>query len=162
MKEILEKISHYNLFNYLLPGVLYVVIIEHSTSYSLLTDEIVITAFICYFVGLVISRIGSLVIEKVLRAMKFLKFKDYKEYVAASHKDPKLDTLSEQNNTYRSIIAMLVLVAVTKGYELLGEKVPFFNEWKLWIVMGILIIMFLAAYRKQTKYITERIDKNLQ
>ena len=162
MKELLEKITSYNLFNYLLPGVLFVVIIDQVTAYNLITDNIVLTVFICYFVGMVISRIGSLLVEGSLKKIGFLKFKDYKDFIAAAKKDPKLDILSEQNNTYRTLIAMLIMVTVAKGYEWLGTKVAFFEEWKPWIVILLLLILFLAAYWKQTKYITERIDKNLE
>ena len=162
MKELLEKISHYNIFNYLLPGILFVVIIEQTTDYILINNNMILTAFICYFVGLVISRIGSLMVEEPLKKIGFLKFKDYKDFIAAAKKDPKLDILSEQNNTYRTLIAMLIMVTVAKGYEWLGTKVAFFEEWKPWIVILLLLILFLAAYWKQTKYITERIDKNLE
>jgi len=161
MNEILEKISSYNLFNYLMPGVLFLVIVESSTNYSLMNDNIVLTAFIAYFVGLIISRVGSLVVEKVLRKTNFLKFKSYKDFVAASQKDPKLEVLSEQNNSYRTIIAMLIMAGVTKAYGWLASKVVFFDEWKLGIVSTLILIMFLFAYKKQTKYISDRIEKNL-
>lgn len=161
MKEIIEKISHYNLFNYLLPGVLFAVSIEHLTNYVLIQDDIIIGLFVCYFIGLVISRVGSLVVEKVLKNARFIEFKDHKEYVEASQKDSKLDDLSEQNNVYRTIIAMLLLVALTVGYEELANQFQLFNEWKTWIVLIMLFVMFLGAYRKQTKYITVRIEKNL-
>jgi len=75
MKEILEKLSQYNLFNYLLPGVIYSVVIEFATDYSLIHSEVIITLFICYFVGLVISRVGSLVIEQGLKFVRFIRFK---------------------------------------------------------------------------------------
>lgn len=162
MKEILEKLSQYNLFNYLLPGVIYAIAIEYETSYSLIQDDVIITLFICYFAGLIISRIGSLVIEKVLKYVNFIKFKPYKDFVSASHKDPKLNVLSEQNNIYRSILGMILTIVLTYLYSLAAGKWAFLNEWKLWVVFGILSIIFLAAYQKQTKYITQRIEKNLE
>ena len=162
MKDLINKITPYNLFNYLLPGVLFVVIIEELTIYSVITDNMVLAAFICYFVGMVISRVGSLIVEAPLKKVGFLKFKNYKDFVTASKKDARLDTLSEQNNTYRTLIAMLIMVGVTKGYEWLGTKFEFLEEWKLLIVFMLLLILFLAAYRKQTNYITQRIEKNLE
>lgn len=161
MKEILEKISNYNLFNYLLPGVLYFVIIEEVTNYKLVSSNIIFTAFVCYFVGLVISRIGSLFIETLLRKTGFLKFKEYKDFVVASKKDIQLEILSEQNNMYRTFIAMFLTILVTKCYEWLGDKIIFFNRWKVWIVLFFLFFLFLWAYRKQTKYINKRIENNL-
>mgnify|MGYP001578418121 FL=1 len=52
MKEILDKISPYNLFNYLLPGVIFALIVEKLTSHPLLGEDIATNAFIAYFDGL--------------------------------------------------------------------------------------------------------------
>jgi len=52
MKEILDKISSYNFFNYLLPGILFVVITEEFTSYSFIQENLVLGVFIYYFIGL--------------------------------------------------------------------------------------------------------------
>ena len=72
MKEILDKLSSYNLFNYLLPGVIFVVIANKVTHYDFIQDDIVIGAFLYYFIGMVISRFGSLAIEPILKYLSFL------------------------------------------------------------------------------------------
>src|SRR3989344_7226229 len=84
MKDILDKITSYNLFNYLLPGVLFVAILDRFTLYSLVQENLVIGAFVYYFVGLVISRFGSLVVEPILRWTSFLKFVSYSDFISAS------------------------------------------------------------------------------
>ena len=158
MGDIIEKIGSYNLFNYLLPGILYAVLLNAFTSYNLIFDDILITAFTCYFAGMVISRLGSLILQPLLEKMKILKFKGYQDFVLASQKDPKLDVLSEQNNTYRTIVSMLILVVLTKGYELLGTYLYFLSEYEVWVAITLLVVIFISAYRKQTKYISKRID----
>ena len=42
MKDILDKIGTYNIFNYLLPGVLFAVLVSQQTKYNLLLrpDEV--------------------------------------------------------------------------------------------------------------------------
>jgi hypothetical protein len=90
MKEFLDKLSSYNLFNYLLPGIVFVVLSEALTQYSLVQDDIVIGIFLYYFVGLVISRFGSLAIEPMLKRVSFLQFAEYKEFVAACKEDEKI------------------------------------------------------------------------
>jgi hypothetical protein len=72
MKEILDKLSSYNLFNYLLPGIIFVVLASEITRYSFIHDDIVIGAFLYYFIGLVISRFGSLAIEPLWPATRKL------------------------------------------------------------------------------------------
>ena len=80
MKDLLEKLSSYNIFNYLLPGVVFVAISSSLTGYSLIQDDIVIGVFLYYFIGLVISRIGSILVEPVLKGLGFLHFSEYRDY----------------------------------------------------------------------------------
>ncbi len=160
MKEIIDKLASYNLFNYLLPGVLFVTIANKFTGYSFTEDNLIVAGFVYYFIGLVISRFGSLVIEPFLKKISFLKFIDYKEYIIASKKDPKIDLLSESNNMYRTFILMLVLLVVLKLYELIELKFQMLKNWNPYILIGLLLIMFLYSYQKQTGYITKRIKAN--
>jgi hypothetical protein len=55
----------------------FVVLSEALTQYSLVQDDIVIGVFLYYFVGLVISRFGSLAIEPMLKRVSFLQFAEY-------------------------------------------------------------------------------------
>lgn len=157
MKDILDKITSYNLFNYLLPGVIFVVILDKFTIYSLTQENLVVGAFIYYFVGLVISRFGSLIIEPFLKLVYFLKFADYTDFVSASKVDPKIEAFSEVNNMYRTFTAMLILLLLFKGYECLAVKIPMLSQYTAPILVITLLIMFLFSYRKQTGYITKRI-----
>ena len=50
MKDIAEKISSYNLFNYLLPGVIYAVMGQRLGILSLPKADIVVLAFLYYFI----------------------------------------------------------------------------------------------------------------
>ncbi|MCQ9208569.1 MAG: hypothetical protein NG712_04240, partial [Omnitrophica bacterium] len=67
MKELVQKLSSYNLFNYLFPGIVFVIILKEMTSYSLLQENFITGAFVYYFIGLVVSRFGSLVVEPLLK-----------------------------------------------------------------------------------------------
>ena len=160
MKEILEKISSYNLFNYLLPGVIFVILLSKITQYSFVQDDVVIGLFLYYFIGLVISRFGSLIIEPILKKLKFVIFANYKDFVNASKNDEKLEVLSEVNNTYRTLCSMFILLLAIKIYENICNKWIFLKENSTTLLIILLIIMFLFSYRKQTGYITKRIGAN--
>jgi len=158
MKEILEKISSYNLFNNLFPGVLFVLIAKYVTAYNFIQSDIVLGVFLYYFIGLVISRIGSLLIDPVLKAVKFIKVKPYDEYVMASKQDEKINLFAEINNMYRTICAMAVSVLILRLYEYCVVKFQICDAVTP-IILGVSIaILFLFSYRKQTKYIIKRID----
>lgn len=158
MKYLINKISSYDLFVNLLPGVIFAVISEKVTTYSFLQKDIVIGFFVYYLIGLVISRFGSLVIEPAFKKIKFLKFADYKDYISACKKDEKIDLLSEKNNSFRSISSMLALLLILKVYEWIADFYPVLNEYGIVILVFVLFIVFLFAYRKQTEYVVKRVD----
>ncbi len=158
MKELLDKLSSYNIFNYLLPGILFAVIITKTTEFTLIQSDIILGVFVYYFIGLVISRFGSLIIEPILKKINFVKFADHKDFVQVSAKDQKLEVLSESNNMYRTLISTFFLIVLTKLYFLLIKIWPFLSDWDIWVLIGLLIVMFLFSYKKQTKYIVSRIN----
>jgi hypothetical protein len=160
MKDLLDKLSSYNIFNYLFPGVVFVVLARKLTSYNFIQQDILVGAFLYYFIGLVISRIGSIFIEPVLKFIKFLKFADYKRFVKASKADTRIDTLSEVNNMYRTICSLFLILIAINGFEWLSTKWLFLAERKIETLTVFLLLLFLFSYRKQTNYITKRIDAN--
>jgi len=158
MNELLNKISSYNLFNYLLPGVIFAVLASEITRYTLVQQDILTGAFLYYFIGLVVSRFGSLIVEPLLKWLSFVKFADYKDFVAASKQDEKLEVLSEVNNTYRTLCSVFSLLLLLKLYAEIEERVAFLKEWDSMILLVLFLIMFLFSYRKQSSYITKRIE----
>lgn len=162
MKEIIDKISSYNIFNYLFPGVLFVIIAKYLTDYNFVQDDNLLGAFLYYFIGMVISRFGSVILEPILKKVKFLKFREYYRYVNASKKDTKLELLSEVNNTYRTLNSMMVSLLFLKFYNYIEKKFTLDSSVSLVVLTIIVFILFIFSYRKQTNYITKRIDANEQ
>ena len=109
-----------------------------------------------------ISRFGSVIIEPLFKKIKFLKFRDYKDFVKASKKDSKIDLLSEVNNTYRTLNAMTLSLLLLKLYNFMDTKFQFGNSISLIILTIIITILYVFSYRKQTNYISKRIDANNQ
>ncbi len=72
MTGFFEKITRYNLFNYLLPGMIFVIFISQTTNLKLIeisSTNIVVLLFLAYFLGTIISRLGSLFIEPALKKL---------------------------------------------------------------------------------------------
>ncbi len=160
MNDLLNKISSYHLFNYLLPGCLFAVIASNITHRHFVQQNVLTAFFVYYFYGLVISRVGSLVLEPLLRRVKFVRFVDYSRFVAACKKDPKIDILSESNNMYRTLCSLLVLLMLVRVYALVEVRYPSFQRWDEMILVIALLAMFLFSYRKQTNYINRRVKAN--
>ena len=162
MKELLDRIASYNLFNYLLPGVVFVALAEQVTSYSFIQDDLVVGAFLYYFIGLVISRIGSLFVEPVLKKVAGVKFAPYPDFIKACQKDAKLEVLSEANNTYRTLCSLFLVLLLLKGYEWFALRCPLLESWSVPILLCLLLLLFILSYRKQTRYVVDRVKAALK
>lgn len=118
----------------------------------------------CYFVGLILNRIGSLIISPIAQALGFVKYAQYSQFVKAekvekSEATHKLQTLLTVNNVYRTFCAMIInLIAVRVYYSPLTFDTflfqIFLNNWVYW---G-LFILFLFSYKKQTAFIKNRVE----
>lgn len=160
MVDIINKLSSYNIFNYLLPGTLFAGIGSQISSYSLIETNLLVAPFLYYFYGLIISRIGSLVIEPVLKKLGFLKYADYDAYVAASRDDASLDRLSEVNNMYRTLCSLLLVLGLLAVFDTMAQAYPVVEMVARYLGALALLVMFLFSYRKQAQYIAKRVAVN--
>lgn len=161
LKDLINKLSSYNLFTNLLPGILFVALLKEFTSFSLIVDPLFLGLFLYYFIGIVINRIGSLVVEPILIKTKFLTFIDYQKFVKASKMDEKIEILSENNNMCRSLVALCITLLLGIGYECLMSNCTFIDTHSNIILIVLLFVIFLFSYRKQTKYVVKRCNANL-
>ena len=139
MKEVFDRLSAYNIFNCLLPGALFAGLGEKITTYSLVHENFLIGLFLYYFIGLIISRIGSLIVEPFLKWIKFVKFADYKDYVKASELDPKVDLFSEQNNMYRTLCSLPIVLVLLKIYGGIEEFLSWNTDTRdITLLIGLL------------------------
>lgn len=163
MGEIIKILSTYNIFTNLLPGVLFITLINELSVYNFSSEDILKQSIIFYFVGLIINRIGSIVVEPFLKKINLLKFTDYSKYISVSKKDSKLVTLSEVNNMYRSLTAVFFAFTLIKFYEFFNANI--FDIPKTFTVICTYIIVFylvIFSYIKQTKYIAKRVNTHLE
>lgn len=162
MEHFFNKLENYNILNYILPAIVFDVGCRYYINIELIpTDNIFISIFIYYFLGLVISRIGSLIIKPLLWKLKILNKKDSSEcadFYKAEEQDSKIKILFADYNMYRNFIATFFLLLVSK----------FTYEVKSWlninstiictILFILLIILFVISYKKQLGYIHSRIE----
>lgn len=121
---------------------------------------------VCYFIGMLINRVGSLVVEPCLKKTELVTFAPLEQYIEASKKDSKIEILSETNNTYRSLAALFLILGLYKlivviGGECLEKLCSELMDWLLILVWFLGLLMMVVSYCKQTQYIVKRIKKNL-
>lgn len=168
-KSIFEKISSYNIFNYLFPGIVFCYTVKRITRFDFAVGDLLENLFICYFIGLLLSRIGSLVCETILqkitfKKVAFLKYENYDDYLETKNVDSEIGVLVETNNTYRTFIATALVTTIIKAYDwllydLVAERCLNCKNFMI-VLLGIgITILFVFSFKKQTDYIAKRVRK---
>lgn len=152
LKLLIDKLSQYNFLTNILPGTVLCIILKYLVGYDLIPDDSYQAGIVFYFVGMVNSRVGSLVIEPLLKAISWVKFAPYPEFLKAEKEDAKLTILSQENNVFRSYISVMFVSLICYVYKnnsldwrILSSDAPL-------VLIIALLVLFLFAYKKQTSF----------
>lgn len=164
MEKILSSIPVYNLLTNLIPGTILAVLLKicvDGCDIFSLTNNIWILAVVLYFLGIINSRISSLIFEPLLKKLKIVKHASHKDFTDAELKDAsgKLTQLSRMNNEYRSYLSVFIIVFILKLILLSTHVKTFVMGNACWIILFLGILLFLFSYKKQVSYITSRISR---
>ena len=162
MEKFLEKISSYSILNNLLPGSIFCYLLKLLYGIDITGEGVVDLLLFYYFIGIILSRIGSVLIEPICKEIKLVKYADYSQYLMASKVDEKIDILLETNNTYRTFLSLFFVLIITKLYISFMEYYTILTEKSVFIIIIVLFILFAFSYRKQTKYIKTRVEKTIE
>lgn len=158
MSDLISKLTSYNLFNNLVPGVVFSYASSGLGLTTPSTEHLATDFIIFYFVGVLISRFGSLFVEPVLRYTGIAVYADYSSYLTACEKDKKIEALVEDNNQYRTYIALFVLLALSLGFEVAASKYGLTDMARGMVLLAVALALFIMAYRKQTSFIYKRVS----
>lgn len=162
MEHFFNKLENYNILNYILPAIVFDVGCRYYINIELIpTDNIFISIFIYYFLGLVISRIGSLIIKPLLWKFKILNKKDSSkcaDFYNAEEKDAKIQVLFTDYNMYRNFIATFFLLLVSKFAHAVKSWLNINSTIICTILFMSLLVLFVISYKKQLSYIHSRIE----
>ena len=155
MSKIIEKIDSYNIFTNIVPG--YVFLVFNLYYFQINSLNIGEQIIISYFVGQTLSRLGSIIVQKIL--FKFTKEKGeaYDKYVLASENDPKINVLMQERNMCRTFCTLFAICII----EIIISKLLKVYSIPKDIIIIILITIFLVIYSisfcKYNKYIADRV-----
>jgi len=154
MDELFKKITSYNILNYLLPGVLFAFFVTELTPYSLVQEDWIQGVFFYYFLGMVVSHIGSVLLAPIMRVTRLAPQEPYEDYLTAVKKDEVIPILAQERGTIRSFLTAALLIIAIKAYS----EEPFLSGTsEIYAVFAILGLIFLLAYRRQTSFISKRV-----
>ena len=158
--KLLDKLSSYQILNYLIPGSVFCVLLKHLVGYDIVHFSLIENVIICYFVGMVNSRLSSLILYPILKKTKFIREAEYSDFVAVEKKDSKITILSDINNLFRSFANVMILLLCSLVIKNIDCISSFVVSNINWIAIISLLILFLFSVRKQTKFVRDRIEAN--
>jgi hypothetical protein len=158
MKEVAAKISSYNIFNFLFPGAVFVVCAERMRLCPPVSTEIVARLLIYYFVGMALSRVGSLIVEPAAKFLRIVRKSDYAAYVQACMKDEKLPLMVEVTNTYRTIAAGALCLLGGLAAQKSGWETELDRPTLELGITGAVCLLFMVSFKKQYDYVTKRVS----
>ncbi len=157
--KLIEKISHYEILNNLIPGSALCFILSYI-GYPILDYNVWACIVICYLVGIVNSRFSSVVIEKICIKTHFIKWRAYKLYNNAKKERPFIVTLQESANMFRAFTSVFLISLCAYGLMRLSIKWTWLAQNGIWILLIALLVLFAFSYRKQiNEYVVKNIDE---
>lgn len=157
MEKIFDKISSYNLFNYLFPGIVFGWIFVNLGFIILPVGNIFAVLVAAYALGLLISRVGSLILEPLLKRSRFISFANYEDYVRACDTDKKIELFVEQANSYRTILAGFVLTIFAYPAVGFANWLQLSEDVRSIILIALGGLIFAWSYKKQSEYVSKRV-----
>lgn len=167
LKIFVEKLSQYNFLTNILPGTILCMILTYWVGYKfLISDNWYLQGVVFYFIGIVNNRFGSLVIEKLLKKIRVIKFTPYEDFVQAEIKDSKIAILNTDNNTFRSCVSLCTLSIIALLFKVLENNCTMVAncdcKYKILALMVLMLILFVCSYRKQTAYVNKRVNQSIK
>lgn len=156
MDEVIKKASAYDLLNALIPGGALAFSLKFFGYLDIDATNALHLLALAYILGLVGSRVGSLVLEPIARNRNWIK-RDYESYIKAQKDDDRLLTLTTIANMYRTLAGSIVVLAVLA----LGSLVSI--DYRHWLYIGYGIacfLLFFCGWVKQERYVARRVDIN--
>jgi hypothetical protein len=160
VKNILDKLTSYNLFNYLFPGSVFLILLHESTNLIGYLEFDLTTVILVYFIGLILSRLGSLLIEKMVLSYKSEKPINTKLLFKKFKGNIKLEIIHEAMNMYRTLASMSFCLAVVTLIDVVFNS-GYNRDSIVWIVAEVSVsVLFICAFYKQRNKVLECLTRS--
>lgn len=153
LKSLSEKLSAYQLFNFIYPGAVFLGILHYKGMQLGVLSEIWWFLLASYFLGMTLSRFGSIVIEELCFKFKLINKYSIKSYSDCLSKDGFIGMLLELTNIYRTICSMGILL-------LIGTFFKYHQNDKccMIIIEVLFVLLFLISFIKQHHYLENKLN----
>ncbi len=162
MSDFVFLLSNFRVVSSLVPGAALCIFINDFLKVNILKDEVILNLFIFYTVGVVVGRVGSIIIEPLFESFGIIDKENYPDYIDAEIKNPKVSTIDEISRFYRSLTTLMMFIIVGIVIEYPMKMYPMTNVLVMHIVSVLMLILMIKSYSKQSKYTAKRIKKVLE
>lgn len=156
VNSLFNRLSSYQLLAILLPGASLLGYMKIFLCIDIKVDENVWWFLLSsYVTGVILSRIGSVVIEGIMKKFSYIKKYDIQKYINKRKEDDLVETLLSFANLYRSFSAVfltLPIISILKGYK------PD-EHCTMYILYLLSLILFVFSFYKQYGYFCNSVDK---
>lgn len=155
-----DKLDAYNLVANLVPGAALAFALHLSGFPAPEPANIAAFLLAAFVAGVTVNRLGSLVLDPLLRAkrLSFLKPKDYYSFVISEHDDAKPEVLVANAGLYRTFFAAGLVYFGLLGFDYGANHLGLDVEARLWMLLLFAMVVFLFALKKEDNYIHERLS----
>lgn len=160
------KLSPYEILNNLLPGILLCGSICWLFGIRIQIDTVFSAVFascLVYTSGLIMSRVGSLLLAPIARETGFIVWSQ--KFYEVEERDGKLAILLRDMNMYRTLSTTFLFLTVLSIVSWISQQ----EQWSTWVWsfgvtfgLALTFVIFLFSYRKQSKAIYRRIERSAQ
>lgn len=160
--NFLAKLTKYEWLNVLIPGGVAVVLCR-VLSLPAFTAENWFERIVVYFIwGEIVSRIGAVIIEPMMKSCGMVRFAKYADYIAYSSKNKdEANHLLGNANLCRTMIALGLVLFFIRIYYML--PVCGHVRCLTFVLKDIALLgwsmLFMAAYCRQVKFIVGRVEE---
>jgi hypothetical protein len=155
---MLDRFDAYNFVTSLIPGAALLLALGASGFPTPDLKNVIPFIVVSFALGAISNRLGSLAIDPLIRRLRLLPKKDYDSYIRASEHDRKLDAIVQNANLYRTFatagLVYFSLLLLRKVAVAVGISQSYFAQ----ILLAVAILIFVAAYIGQDRYISKRVQ----
>ena len=153
---MLGNFSAYDFITNFVPGVVFAAIATLGSQFDFTNDNVFIGPSLYFFFGVVASRLGSLIVEPVLIASRFIARGDYNSFLIAEQNDKKIQPLMETCNFYRTQLTSLLCIVPLLIF--FPKANPSFDLCALVFFVVSSALIFAFSLRKQSQFLKVRIE----
>lgn len=152
LKSLSEKLSAYQLFNFIYPGAVFLGILSYKGVPLGMLKGIWWFLLASYFLGMTISRFGSIVIESICLKFGWIEKYDIKRYADNIAKNSFTAILLELTNFYRTICSMGILLFLCTIFKYQQD-----DKCCMLFVEVLFVLLFGISFIKQHHYLEDKL-----